>query len=47
MSNFNFVSSDGHFIDDPLYVVNSPLDFSDLGMQPVFSNSDTSFTTVL
>ena len=27
--------NDGHFIDDPLYVVNVEPDFSGLGMEPI------------
>ena len=32
---------DGHFIDDPLYVVNVNLDFSGLGMEPIHINKRT------
>ena len=32
---------DGHFIDDPLHVVNVNLDFSGLGMEPIHINKVT------
>ena len=38
-----FSSSDGHFIDDPLYVVNVKPDFSDLGLQPDFLSNNSDF----
>lgn len=27
--------SDCHYIDDPLYVINHPLDYSNIGMKPI------------
>ena len=32
---------DGHFIDDPLYVVNVKPDFSGIGMEPIYKNKET------
>lgn len=32
---------DGHFIDDPLHVVNVKPDFSGLGMEPIHNNKGT------
>lgn len=33
--------NDGHFIDDPLYVVNVEPDFSGIGMEPIHINKGT------
>jgi len=33
--------SDGHFIDDPLLVVNTKPDFSNLGLEPIHPEKRT------
>ena len=35
---------DGHFIDDPLYVVNAKPDFSGLGMEPIHKQKKGTMT---
>ena len=34
------VSDDGHFIDDPLMVVNAKPDFEGLGMEPIHNDNE-------
>lgn len=35
----SILDDDGHFIDDPLFVVNVDLDFSNLGLNPIHHGS--------
>ena len=35
------VSDDGHFIDDPLVIVNAKPDFEGLGMEPIYNDNES------